>query len=70
MKLKITCTLLGLFCVLLNSCRETEELDYSDTVLKTNVMLKSDNKESNPTVSHELELGDPPIKGTHWKVGK
>lgn len=62
--------MLGLFCLSLNSCRETEELDYSDIVSNTNVTLKSNNKKSDSAVSYELEVGDPPIKGTHWKVGK
>lgn len=70
MKLKITCSLLGIFCLLLNSCRETEELEYSDIVPNKNITLKSNNKKSDSVVSYVLEDGDPPIKGTHWKVGK
>lgn len=67
MKLKITSILLGLFCLLLNSCRETEDLNDSAPVSDKSVILKSSsmNKESDTTANHK----DPPIKGTHWKPG-
>ncbi|MDO3425947.1 MULTISPECIES: hypothetical protein [Chryseobacterium] len=64
MKFKITIILLGLFCVLLNSCRETEDLNYPNTV-SDNITLQKDSKKEKDSSENQK---DPPIKGTHWKT--
>jgi|GEM_PF-3455317 len=64
MKFKFILVLLGLFIMLINSCRETEELYSPNAASEEKLNLREDNEKENDSIK---EHKDPPIKGTHWK---
>ncbi|WP_336732656.1 hypothetical protein [Chryseobacterium sp. VD8] len=65
MKFKFILVLLGLFIMLINSCRETEELYSPNAASEEKLNLREDNEKENDSIK---EHKDPPIKGTHWKI--
>lgn len=67
MKLKITYFILALSGLLLNSCREIDDIEYSENSIDKNLILKTNTTNSDSIQINKVKEEDPPKTGDNWK---